>query len=103
MLLGAGEISGGEIGSAGALEKEGSGEGGDRRARAVSGGGEGRRVAESGRRALAGGARASVARNQAGVGRPSAGGRTSWPSMLGPCGRRKGPTGPRGESAGLAG
>ena len=93
----------GRSGSAGALEKEGTGEGDDRRARAVSGGGEGRRAAESGRRALAGGAGASVARKQAGVGRLSAGGRTSWASVLGPCGRRKGPTGPRGESAGLAG
>jgi hypothetical protein len=34
--LGAGEISGGEIGSAGALEKEGRGEGDDRRARVLS-------------------------------------------------------------------
>jgi len=36
--LGAGEISGGEIGFAGALEKEGGGEGDDRRARGLSGG-----------------------------------------------------------------
>ena len=34
--MGAGEISGGEIGSAGALEKEGRGEGDDRRARVLS-------------------------------------------------------------------
>ena len=33
--MGAGEISGGEIGFAGALEKEGGGEGDDRRARGV--------------------------------------------------------------------
>ena len=36
--MGAGEISGGEIGFAGALEKEGGGEGDDRRARGLSGG-----------------------------------------------------------------
>ena len=91
MLLGAGEISGGEIGSAGALEKEGSGEGDDRRARAVSGGGEGRRAAESGQGALAGGAGAGVAREQAGVGGPSAGG--SGPgNLLGRAGEwRSGP------------
>ena len=91
MLLGAGEISGGEIGSAGALEKERSGEGDDRRARAVSGGGEGRRAAESGQGALAGGAGAGVAREQAGVGGPSAGG--SGPgNLLGRAGEwRSGP------------
>ena len=36
--MGVGEISGGEIGFAGALEKEGGGEGDDRRARGLSGG-----------------------------------------------------------------
>ena len=36
--MGAGEISGGEIGFAGALEKEGGGEGDDGRARGLSGG-----------------------------------------------------------------
>ena len=68
--MGAGEISGGEIGSAGALEKEGSGEGDDRRARGLSWGD-----------ARAGGERRLT--------RGGAGPRWSWGAGVGRCWAKK--------------
>ena len=86
--MGAGEISGGEIGSAGALEKEGSGEGDDRRVHPVRGVASGAVRAERGVAArwagwVAGPVVSGTERVQRGATRAKRGGKREWAARLG--------------------